>query len=124
MPDSLADTQAAIREFRDERDWKQFHTLKNIMTAMGIEVAELQELFLWVPEKDAEEFAKKNIEAISDEVADVANALLLLTDMLGIDLIEAMRRKRDKNALKYPVAKAKGRADKYTAYQDDTGSGE
>jgi dCTP diphosphatase len=111
---TIDDVLARIRTFRDERDWMQFHDSKNLAVSIVIEAAELLEHFQW---KDKEQSAKHVIEqreAISDEIADVAVYLLELADNLGIDLMDAIVRKLEKNAAKYPIAKAKGVATKYT----------
>jgi len=102
-----------IRTFRDERDWMQFHDPKNLAVSVTIEAAELLEHFQWKDEKTVEQYVRNNREEISDEIADVALYLTELADNLGIDLIRAMENKLEKNAKKYPVAKAKGVATKY-----------
>ncbi|MCO5950496.1 nucleotide pyrophosphohydrolase [Mucilaginibacter flavidus] len=103
----LKNLQKALLDFRDERDWAQFHNAKDLALALSIEAAELNELFLWKKPEDA------NIEKIKDELADVFGYVLLLADKYNLDLIEIMTRKIQKNAEKYPVDKAKGNAKKY-----------
>lgn len=103
-----------IRKFRDERDWMKFHDPKNLAVSITIEAAELLEHFQWKDKEEVENYVKKNKEEISDEIADVAIYLAELADNLGIDLVEAMDNKLEKNAKKYPVEKAKGVATKYT----------
>ena len=105
-----------IQKFRDERDWMQFHNPKDMATALAIEAAELQELFLWKDKKEMEEFVKnkKNIEEISDELADVFTFALELAENLGINIEKSVENKLIKNAKKYPVEKAKGKHTKYT----------
>lgn len=95
-----------IKKFRDDRDWKQFHTPENLAKSIVLEAAELLENFQWNSEYDEEN--------IKDELADVMNYCLLLADTLGIDVIENMNRKIDKNEEKYPIEKAKGTSKKYT----------
>jgi dCTP diphosphatase len=102
-----------IRTFRDERDWMKFHDPKNLAVSISIEAAELLEHFQWKDEKAVEQHVRDNRDEIADEIADVAMYLAELADNLGIDLIKAMETKLDKNARKYPVAKAKGIATKY-----------
>lgn len=106
----------AIKKFRDERDWLQFHNPKDMATAISIESSELQELFLWKSKKEIEEYIKdkKNIEEISDEFGDIFFFAIELADNLGIDIEEAVLKKMVKSSKKYPIEKAKGRADKYT----------
>jgi NTP pyrophosphatase (non-canonical NTP hydrolase) len=102
-----------IKAFRDERDWMKFHDPKNLAVSIVIEAAELLEHFQWKDEIAVEHHIARNREDIADEIADVAMYLVELADNLGIDLIKAMEAKLDKNAKKYPVAKAKGIATKY-----------
>ncbi len=95
-----------IIKFNDDRDWDQFHTPENIAKSVVIEAGELLECFQW----DNENFDK---EAVCEEMADVFTYLINLADRLDVDLIEVTDRKVDKNALKYPVEKAKGKNTKY-----------
>jgi dCTP diphosphatase len=105
---------AQIREFRDARDWRQFHNPKDMAIAISVESAELLEHFLWKTNTEVEKRVKEKNEEISDEIADIGIYVLELADILGIDVIAAMERKLAKNAAKYPVAKAKGSNKKYT----------
>ena len=104
---------AAVCRFRDERDWSQFHTPKNLAAATAIEAAELQERFLWKTDaevdQDLVDAAKR-----ADEIADVVMFAMLLADRLGIDLAEAIAAKLAANEQKYPVNLARGNARKYT----------
>lgn len=102
-------TEALIR-FRNERDWKQFHDSKNLATAISIEAAELNELFLW---KNTEESEKVDKEKIKDELADVFAFALLLAEKHDFDVKQIVLDKIKKNAEKYPIDKAKGIAKKY-----------
>ena len=111
---TIEELQQKIRTFRDERDWKQFHNPKDMATALAIEAAELQELFLWKNNQEIREVAEVKREELSDELADIAAYLFELADNLGIDLGQAMVAKLAKNALKYPVEKSKGSHAKYT----------
>lgn len=97
---------AKVKKFNDDRDWDQFHTPENIAKSVAIEAGELLECFQW----DNENFDK---EAVCEEMADVFTYLIDLADRLDVDLIEVTDRKVDKNALKYPVEKAKGKNTKY-----------
>ena len=110
--------QEAVLAFRDERDWKQFHTLKNLAAGLAIEAGELQELLLWKTDPQALRFAQEDgRESLQDELADCMIYILYLSEALGLDLNEAVLSKLSKNAKKYPADQARGRADKYTAYQ-------
>lgn len=102
-----------ICQFRDERDWMKFHDPKNLAVSIVIEAAELLEQFQWKDEKTVEQHIRENREEIADELADVAIYPAELADNLGVDLIQAMNSKLEKNATKYPVEKAKGIATKY-----------
>jgi NTP pyrophosphatase (non-canonical NTP hydrolase) len=104
----LKDLQKKLLEFRDERDWAQFHNAKDLALALSIEVAELNELFLWKKPEEA------NIEKIKDELADVFGYAILIADKYDLDVHEIILSKIQKNADKYPVEKAKGTAKKYT----------
>jgi NTP pyrophosphatase (non-canonical NTP hydrolase) len=112
---SFEDLVTSVRAFRDDRDWAQFHNPKDLAVSITIEAAELLEQFQW---KDADEVRAhlRNPEtrnAVSDEMADVLILLVSCADTLGVDLLDAAFRKLEKNAAKYPVEKARGRADKY-----------
>jgi NTP pyrophosphatase (non-canonical NTP hydrolase) len=102
-------TQALI-EFRNERDWAQFHDSKNLALAISIEAAELNELFLWKEVREAEEV---NRERLSEELADVFAFALLLAEKHELDVRTIVLDKIRKNAEKYPVQKARGSARKY-----------
>lgn len=97
-----------IRKFRDERDWAQFHTSKDLALAISIESAELLELFLWKNNEGADR-AK-----IKEELADILTFSLLLADKHGFDVVDIIEEKLAQNHAKYPVSKAKGSAKKYT----------
>ena len=102
-----------IRKFRDERDWLQFHNPKDLAISVSIESGELLEEFQWKDKEEAARHALENREAIADEIADVAIYLYELADVLGIDMREAILAKLDKNAIKYPVEKSRGKSTKY-----------
>ena len=111
---TIEEVQAALRKFRDERDWMQFHNPKDMAAALAIEASELQELFLWKSGDEVKAIVSSKREQISDEVADVAAYLFELADNLKIDLGQAVLAKLEKNALKYPAEKARGSNAKYT----------
>jgi len=97
-------------KFRNERDWQQFHDSKNLAIAIGIEAAELNELFLW---KTVEESEMVNKEKIKEELADILAFALLLAEKHGFDVKNIVLDKIRKNDQKYPVDKSKGTANKY-----------
>ena len=109
----LKDLTDKIKKFRDERDWMQYHSNKNMAMSVVIEAAELMEHFQW-DSKNTEEYVKENKEDIGEELADVVIYLLELADNLGIDVKEAVEKKLAKNGKKYPVHKIKGSDKKYT----------
>ncbi|MDF1665561.1 MAG: nucleotide pyrophosphohydrolase [Planctomycetota bacterium] len=109
-------TQAAktAMEFRDARDWKQFHSPRNLAAALSIEAAELQEIFLWRKDESSVEIAEKPelMARIRDELADVMVLALTLSSDLGIDLNAAILEKIEKNGQRYTVEKYRGSARK------------
>jgi NTP pyrophosphatase (non-canonical NTP hydrolase) len=100
----------ALVQFRDEREWAQFHDSKNLATAISIEAAELNEVFLWKDVRASEEVDK---EKIKEELADVFAYALLLAEKHNLDIKQIVLDKIARNAQKYPVEKAKGSAKKY-----------
>lgn len=102
--------QRVIR-FRDDRDWRQFHTPKDLAISLTLEAAELLEVFQW---SGADLECRDKLERIREELADVMSCCVLMADVCGLDLDEILREKVAKNEAKYPVEKARGRADKYT----------
>ncbi len=120
MPEA-ADRLDALRErlrgFVRERDWEQFHSPKNLAMAMIVEAAELVEHFQWATEQESRELDAEKRREVEHEIADTFIYLLRLSDVLGVDLVDAAQRKMDLNAKKYPADKARGRNDKYTAYE-------
>src|SRR6266571_7354620 len=104
-----------VENFMNERDWLKFHNPKDLSIALSVESAELQELFLW---KDVESVMQmredeKLLGRIREEVADVGIYLLSLSNVLNIDLSEAIAEKLLQNAQKYPIDKSKGSSKKY-----------
>lgn len=105
--------------FVAEREWEQFHSVKNLSMALSVEASELMEIFQWMTEKDSNEI-KSNPEVmakIQDEVADVFVYLMRIVGKTGIDLEEVVRAKMKKNAAKYPAEIVKGSSKKYTEYK-------
>lgn len=100
--------QQNLRDFAAARNWKQFHTPKNLSTALMVEAAELAEIFQWMTaeESQAAQLDPVMKEHIADEVADVLLYLLQVADQCAIDLTGAVARKLVKNAIKHPVPDA------------------
>lgn len=109
MSDIKTLTEALIK-FRDDRDWKQFHTSKDLALALSIEAAELNEIFLW---KNGSEAETPPPDRLREELADVFAYALLLAHKHGLNVSEIVLEKIEKNAAKYPVEKAKGSSAKY-----------
>ncbi len=93
----------ALRDFATVRNWRPFHTPKNLAMAMIVEAAELVEHFQWATPEESCAPPPEKLAAIRDEVADTLIYLVELADVLDIDLIAAAREKVAKNALKYPA---------------------
>lgn len=117
------DAHTTVGELRDQvlafaraREWEQFHSPKNLSMALAAEAGELMEHFLWTDPAASHETVReaKRREAIADELADVVIYALEFANSSGIDIAAAITAKLAKNDAKYPVAKARGRAVKYT----------
>jgi NTP pyrophosphatase (non-canonical NTP hydrolase) len=120
VPD-IATLISKLEQFRDERDWRQFHTLKDLAISVSLEAAELLELTQW---KDEAELARLKQDPafrqrLREECADVFLYLLLVAGEGGFDLLQAAEDKIAMNAQKYPVDQARGSARKYTALDGD-----
>lgn len=97
----------ALIDFRNERDWEQFHNPKDLALALSIEAAELNEIFLWKSSSEGD------VERIKEELADVLAYSFMIAHRFNLDIKEIMMEKIKKNGEKYPVEKAKGNALKY-----------
>jgi NTP pyrophosphatase (non-canonical NTP hydrolase) len=111
----LTDLSEALRNFAVERDWEQFHTLKNLSMAVMVEAAELAEHFLW-QDGSPESLPSAKRQEIELEIADVFLYILRMSQVMNVDLIRAARRKLEINAQKYPVDRVRGSSKKYTDY--------
>jgi NTP pyrophosphatase (non-canonical NTP hydrolase) len=119
MPDNdetVEQLRDAVRAFVDERDWRKFHTPKNLAMSLAIEAAELMEHFQWLdaPESAARGRDPVHRAQIAEEMADVCCYLLSLANALELDLSTAVRSKLVKNATRYPVELSRGRSDRPT----------
>ena len=103
-----------LLRFRDERDWAQFQTPKNLAISISLEAAELLEHFQWTTEE--QDIPPDKRDKMAEEVADILIYLLLMAHRLGIDPVEAAQTKIRNNEEKYPAELARGRSDKYTEY--------
>jgi NTP pyrophosphatase (non-canonical NTP hydrolase) len=104
----IKELQRKVLEFRDARDWAQFHNSKDLAMNLTIEAGELMELFLWKTPDQA------NVEKVSDELADVLMSVLLIAKNHEIDLAKALETKLERTAKKYPVEQSRGKNQKYT----------
>ena len=95
-----------IDKFNKDRDWDQFHTPSNLAKSISIEANELLECFQW---NDVD----FNLDDVKEELADVMNYCIQMSQVLNVDLIEIINNKMDKTEKKYPIEKAKGVATKY-----------
>ena len=109
------ETIQRVLKFRDDRDWLQFHTPKDLAISMSLEAAELLEIFQWSG-KDVE--CREKTDKIREELADVLSYCILMADACGLDLDEIVQAKVKRNAEKYPVEKAFGSKEKYTELKD------
>jgi|TARA_B110000467_G_scaffold40656_1_gene37240 NTP pyrophosphatase (non-canonical NTP hydrolase) len=115
---NISEIQDKLENFASERDWEQFHTPKNLSMALSVEASELVEIFQWLKPEESNSPNQKQIQEINSEVADIAMYLLRFCSVLGIDIEEAIEKKLEKNALKYPVNLSKGNAQKYNQRGD------
>lgn len=113
MPNDLERLRRLVLKFRDDRDWKQFHTPKDVALSLLLEAAELLEHFQWKNGETVAQHVAENKEAIGEEIADVFYWVLLLAHDLDIDLPAALRDKIRKNEKKYPIRRSRGKATKY-----------
>ena len=107
---NIKEIQARLAEFAKERDWEQFHSPKNLSMALAGEVGELLEIFQWLTEEQSRKSSlnEEQIEAATEELADVLIYALRLADRLDINLEDAISKKIDKNALRYTVEASRG----------------
>ncbi len=103
----------AILQFVKDRDWDQFHSLKNLTMALSVESSELLEIFQWMKEENCQTLSPEDKSRVQEELADIFFYLLRISDKAGIDLEEALTQKMIKNAAKYPVEKSRGNSKKY-----------
>ncbi|QNM98780.1 nucleotide pyrophosphohydrolase [Chitinimonas koreensis] len=113
MSDSLQELTHALQQFAQERDWGQFHSPKNLASALVVEAGELLEHFQWLTEAQSRTLPAQSRDAVAAEAADVLLYLIQLCAALGIDPIAAAQDKMRVNGEKYPVERAKGTHKKY-----------
>jgi len=110
----LEELQRKIVEFRDQRNWKQFHNPKDLAISLSLEASELLEHFQWKTPEEIEKHLADNKDDVADELADVLYWILLIANDMEIDVMEASKRKLAENIAKYPIEKSKNSHKKYT----------
>ncbi len=118
---TLADLSKLVLEFRDERDWKQFHNPKDMALSLSLEAAEVLELMQWRNGAELDAHLNSNKDRLGEELADVLGWILLMAHDQQIDLADAFEKKIELNKKKYPIEKARGSAKKYTEYDVRSG---
>lgn len=108
-------TVEKILKFRDDRNWKQFHTPKDLALSICLEATELLEVFQW---SGSDVSAEGKTEKIREELADVINYCVLMADVCGLDMNEIVAEKLAVNERKYPADKAYGNKAKYTELKE------
>ena len=114
------ETIRRVLQFRDDRDWLQYHTPKDLAISLSLEAAELLEVFQW---SGGDLVCAEKLPKIREELADVLSYCILLADVCSLDLDEIMNAKIDRNAAKYPVELARGSAAKYTELKEKSRQG-
>ncbi len=121
----MSDAQTTLQELKEkmarfvrERDWEQYHTPKNLSMSIAIEAAELMEHFQWLTIEQSKNLPPEALHDIGEELADIVIYSLSLANNLGLDLSETVLAKMEKNILKYPKDKVRGKSHKYTHYQE------
>lgn len=109
---TFEDIQKEALDFRDKRDWKQFHNPKDLAISISLEAAELLECFQW----SGSDLLPHDAENFQDELADVVMYCIYLADAMNVDLAQILQEKIRKNESHYPEDKAKGTAKKYTEF--------
>lgn len=114
----LAKLNQAIEKMVHERDWDQFHSVKNLSMALSVESSELMEIFQWQTEEQSNQVKNdpKVLAKLEDEVADVFVYLMRIVSKSNIDLEQVVLNKLKKNESKYPIESAKGNSKKYTEF--------
>lgn len=111
---TLAMLKVMMQKFVDERDWRQFHTLKNLSAKIAVEAGELLEKFVWLTGEESFAELATNRQEIEDEFGDIFMLLLHFANAAKIDMVSAMQAKLEQVEIKYSVEKAKGVSTKYT----------
>lgn len=115
MSSEFGDLLNKIQTFSDERDWSQFHTVKNLILAVSAEAGELAEIVQWKTDQEVKELllTQNGLAKLSEEVADVAIYLIRICQQQNLDFVQILNRKMDLNSIRYPVEKSRGNSRKY-----------
>lgn len=118
-PIQVKDIVLKINNFNSDRNWSQFHSIKNLSSALTVEASELLEIFQWMKEEDSNDVSKDELlkSRVEEELADIFMYLLQIAHKTEINLAEAVARKMLINEAKYPVDKSRGNALKYTEFK-------
>lgn len=109
----LEEITKLIVNFRDARNWKQFHNPKDLAISLSLEASEVLEHFQWKSNEEITTYLKTNKDKVAEELADVFYWVLLMSNDLGIDIIKASKQKMKQNNKKYPISKSKNKHTKY-----------
>lgn len=113
----MKDLIEQVKKFRQERDWDQYHSPKNLVMALMAETGELAEHFQWLTQEQSRKLSPEKLSAVEEEVGDILIYLANLCDKLCIDPMTAAQNKLAKNKEKYPAAKVRGKSNKYSEYK-------
>lgn len=111
---TLNELSEQVRDFREQRDWRKFHTAKSMAISLMLEAAEVGELFQWTPDGQIAQLESTETTRLGEELSDVLYWVLAIANDAGIDLGSAFNSKMQKNQAKYPVEKSRGVSTKYT----------
>ena len=113
MTNPLTTLADRLKEFARARDWEQFHSPKNLVSALSVEAGELLEHFMWLSEEQSRTLSPDKREEVAGEMADVLLYLIQLGTSLDVDLVDAAQRKIALNEVRYPVERARGNSRKH-----------
>lgn len=106
---------SVVSDFIEQRDWDQFHSIKNLSMALSVETSELVEIFQWLTEEDSNKVKddSKLKAKVEEEISDIFIYLMRIAIKSGVDIESSVLTKIQRNSEKYPVEKARGNAKKY-----------
>ena len=112
----ILEIEKRLKAFDTERDWSQFHSVKNLTMALSVEASELVEIFQWATEEESNNArSNESVKAkVSNEIADIFIYLLKIASLVDVDIEKSVLEKIIENSKKYPADKVRGKAIKYT----------